>query len=106
MLKGKWYRKFTSTEVLGRNASRAELGKRPVRDRCGDNGMPLGYREIAASVYTNGRDLVICGDPLELWPWQPGDDHPHNCDAMACGQEHVIARTVLVPRATFDDRKS
>lgn len=43
-------------------------------------------RKIGPGVF-EGRMRVTLGDP--------GDDPDHNCDAMGCGQDHVILREVL-----------
>ena len=45
---------------------------------------PAGYEPVQA--YTNGKEIVVIGQPEH-------DDH--NCDAMGCGQNHVIARIAL-----------
>lgn len=47
--------------------------------------LPEGYSPIEA--ISNNKEIVILGTP------EDGDDH--NCDAMACGQAHVIVRVQL-----------
>jgi hypothetical protein len=60
-----------------------------------NTGIPEGWSRVdgvtgylhggeITSVYTNGRSVVILGDPDE--------DGGHNCDQMECGQSHVLVR--------------
>ena len=62
-----------------------------------NDGIPCGYQLVQAEVWTNGKDIVVTGTPDDIWPGYEDcdDDHPHNCDAMACGLQHVIARVTL-----------
>lgn len=43
--------------------------------------------------YDAGDEIVVLGDPPEPDPaWSDDDPRHHNCDAMGCGQAHVIYR--------------
>lgn len=48
------------------------------------------FRNVAPSVYASDEWLVVTGTPKE-------NDPDHNCDAMGCGQHHVIFRAALAP---------
>ncbi len=44
--------------------------------------------------YDAGNEIVILGDPPAEDPsWPDGDPRRHNCDAMGCGQAHVLYRS-------------
>lgn len=59
-----------------------------------DELTPEGYyRLMGAEVYSNGKYLVILGDP------DPEDDS-HNCDAMGCcTMSHVLFEAEIPERA-------
>lgn len=49
--------------------------------------------EIIGLAYDVGDEIVVCGTPIEFNEDLPEDDpRYHNCDAMGCGQEHVLYR--------------
>jgi len=65
------------------------VGQKPV------TGIPEGWVKVEGltgymsgatirEVFSNGRDIVICGDP--------GEEGDHNCDEMGCGWDHVLVR--------------
>lgn len=96
-------RRFTSAEVAARRHPSRLREPKPTPDwRDLDAGLPPGFREIQASVYTNGAEIVVCAHPDSVWPELVNDsgcdEHPHNCDAMGCNWEHVIARAKLEVR--------
>ncbi len=64
-----------------------------------DSGIPKGYRLLeSVRVYEFEGTIVVTADPDEVYPGVDDevDEHPHNCDAMGCGQEHVMLRARLV----------
>jgi len=63
---------------------------KPKRNQYQDVPLPSGYQPI--EVYTNGRELVVLGDPPE-----EGDEPiRHNCDEMGCASTfHVVLRVRL-----------
>ena len=49
--------------------------------------LPIGY------AYDAGDEIVVLGIPVDLGDDVPDDDPRwHNCDAMGCGQAHVLYR--------------
>ena len=56
-----------------------------------DDGVPAGWVKVPASVYMRGRDVVVTYEPPEA-----AEGEGHNCDAMGCGQEHVLLRATIV----------
>lgn len=108
-LKGSDERPIPSTvaEAAG-HASPAEVARRytTVGVDYADATRPAGYERIArfrgGEVWTghgeSKRDEVV----VVALP-HPGDDpEAHNCDAMGCGTDHVIARVALRPRPDGD----
>jgi hypothetical protein len=61
----------------------AVLGKRIDGDqlalRCSRHGIPIAYVQHA---YDHGAEIIFVGEPTV----------EHSCDAMGCGQAHVIGR--------------
>ena len=61
----------------------AVLGTRIEGDQlallCAQHGIPISYVHHA---YDHGTEIIIVGEPR-------GE---HDCEAMGCGQEHVIRR--------------
>src|SRR5690349_16918545 len=57
---------------------------------------PDGYEEVVrfrgGSVWSDGRGIVVLASPYT-------SDESHNCDAMGCGQDHVVYRAALAPHA-------
>lgn len=59
--------------------------------------IPDGWAPLTeARVYVSPdrTQVVVTCSPYEVWPDEDGehsDESPHNCDAMGCGIEHVIA---------------
>lgn len=51
-----------------------------------------GFYRIEA--WSDGREIVVLGSPKDEAPEDDGT-MGHNCDAMGCGQDHVIARITL-----------
>jgi hypothetical protein len=51
---------------------------------------PKGFRELDVRVWTDGKTLVIEGEP----PDEDADPRAeiHHCDVMGCGWCHVLAR--------------
>jgi len=87
--------KLTSGEVAEKQAKvhghkpRNKVDPTPLSP----DGIPDGYRVLDATVYTNGEDIVVTGNPSDLWPEDDGEKH--NCDEMGCAWGHVIARAKL-----------
>lgn len=53
-----------------------------------DDGIPKGYVRVTA--FTNGEKIVVVGSPMD----EDGDEeNGHNCDAMGCGWDHILAIT-------------
>jgi len=55
---------------------------------------PDGFQQVPGVCLVNHQKqkLAVLGWPNDLWPdYDDSDGHPHNCDAMGCGQAHVIA---------------
>ena len=52
--------------------------------------MASKHKEIGTAYETEDGEIVICGTP----PNEESKDENdwHNCDAMGCGQEHVLYR--------------
>lgn len=42
--------------------------------------------------YETEREWIVCGTPDEHEGLDENDPRHHNCDAMGCGQDHVLAR--------------
>jgi len=51
-------------------------------------GVPAGFRQIQANVYTNGNEIVVTCHPDAICK----DEGWHNCDEMGCRWEHVVLR--------------
>lgn len=50
-------------------------------------------QEPIGTAYDAGADIVILGIPHdEDVSWSDDDPRRHNCDAMGCGQAHVLYR--------------
>lgn len=63
------------------------------------NRLPEDWKEVTASVYVKGREIVITGTPEE--------DSAHNCDHMGCGSiEHVLYRGKLEMGNEFEEESS
>lgn len=65
----------------------------PARHSCAARlleGTPPGTR--VAYVTAEGQQVVVLGQPA-------ADDATHNCDAMGCGQDHVLQRLQVAPPA-------
>jgi hypothetical protein len=55
------------------------------------SNIPDGFKELKISglkLYSNGKDVVICGEPPE--EKDDPDSTAHNCDDMGCNWEHVL----------------
>ncbi len=51
--------------------------------------------KLEVTVYQTTTEIIITGHPEE-------DDETHHCDAMGCGQEHVLYRFKLPQSEIFD----
>jgi hypothetical protein len=72
-------------------AQEEQLDARPPFDP-----MPDGYHEIAIKALTNGTEVVILEQAGVFLPDEPGEGEPeHNCDALGCAFEHVVARFLI-----------
>lgn len=58
-------------------------------------GAPGFHRVMPAEVFTDGNEIIICGNPSD----GPDDESAHNCDEMGCSTiSHVVIRgTVECP---------
>jgi hypothetical protein len=65
--------------------------------------LPDGVRELEnCTIYlTDKGTIVVLSDPHDLG-YPEGDGHPHSCDGMGCGQEHVLARGPVTGDAWSD----
>ena len=58
-----------------------------------EDGTPEGFECVArftvGSIYVGKGQVVVLGMPKS-------DDESHNCDAMGCGQDHVVYRARIV----------
>jgi len=56
---------------------------------CGEHAARLQPEHPIGVAYETETHIVVCGIPPDL-----PETHPqyHNCDAMGCGQEHVLYR--------------
>lgn len=62
--------------------------------------VPAGYRRIVVEAYTDGRRLVVLGDPYAVHDDSEVDAEGwHNCDAMGCGTvaPHVLVNVAVRP---------
>jgi hypothetical protein len=92
------YTRCHSVEALARAERKLKSGREQfqkaaarwfrARER---TGIPPGFRVVPATVYTDGKRLVVTAHPDHV---RDGEDW-HNCDAMGCGWEHVIGRVQL-----------
>lgn len=68
------------------------VANRPWR---GDSpALPQGFAPVAVSVYRRGRTLIITGN---VDANKDPESQIHNCDALGCGWEHVLAMVQLTP---------
>jgi hypothetical protein len=74
-------------------AAQTETGEATTR-RAADFA---GFREVAPGVHVSASEVVVLGTP----PGVEDENDPayHNCDAMSCGQEHVVYRASLTARS-------
>jgi hypothetical protein len=71
----------------------APADKAIEHDRSGDSRAPAAIPGEYERVETE-RETVVLGNPPESYPdsWADDDPRRHDCDAMGCGQAHVLAR--------------
>jgi hypothetical protein len=65
--------------------------------------VPDGYRALPVEAWTNGRHLVVLGDPYAVHDDSEEDAEGwHSCDAMGCGTvgPHVLLSEVVRPAET------
>jgi hypothetical protein len=53
---------------------------------------PEGWQTIPVEVVTDGRTIVLIGEPPDV---DDPLDSDHDCDAMGCRWSHVLARIAL-----------
>lgn len=52
---------------------------------------PTGFRSVGdGEVFVSKDYVVVCGTPVD--DENAPEELRHNCDAMGCGQDHVIFR--------------
>ena len=58
-----------------------------------DSYVPIGWVRFDGTVYTNGSDIVLTGDP----PPEDAPENAHNCDEMGCGSvsAHVVGKGTI-----------
>jgi hypothetical protein len=58
-------------------------------------GLPPGWTAVTLHAYTDGKQVVVTDHGSITWEGRGEVEDDHDCDAMGCGWEHVLARFQL-----------